>query len=257
MHAVWNKRTQLFLIIQRSGLVELNSGQISVYWACTPHRVVFAKQLSPWTWGATLAAQASGWGSFIICVPPEQTFTPLWPHLTPCHSAAKWGNHARGNCRFGPRTRHFSHTGPLFTLSQCLHHTKSIHFYYRETWSGQRGRKQAWCSASVLHWDGWIPADPLLCCKGQPLSFHTERYVPICYYRATMNLIKSLTAKDSSKWINHDINLLYNQKLHYLMTIALFFCCFFSATFSLLWRNKKQQVCNKIIDFWNIHIHFR
>lgn len=127
MYAVpdWNRRTQLFLIIQWSGLVELNSGQISVYWACTPHRVVFAKQLSRWTWGASLAVQASGWGSLIICVPPEQTFTPLWPHLTPCHSAAKWGNHARGDCRFGPYTRHFSHTGSLFTLSQCLHHTKN------------------------------------------------------------------------------------------------------------------------------------
>lgn len=36
-------------IIQRSGLVHQSSVQISTYWACTLHRVVFANQLSCWT----------------------------------------------------------------------------------------------------------------------------------------------------------------------------------------------------------------
>ena len=35
-----------FLIIQWSGLVERGSGQISIYRACSPNRVVFAKRLS-------------------------------------------------------------------------------------------------------------------------------------------------------------------------------------------------------------------
>lgn len=50
----------------------------------------------------------------IICVPLEHIVTPLWPHLTSCHSEAKWGNHARGNNRFGPWLNTF------FTRNCCL-----------------------------------------------------------------------------------------------------------------------------------------
>lgn len=81
----------------------------------------------------------------------------------------------------------------------------------------QNRRKEAWCFTSVpLRWTDSI--GPLLCCKGQPLSSHTECYVPVCYYSSSL---KSLTAKDSSECTNHDINLLHNQKLHQLTTIGM------------------------------------
>lgn len=87
-------------IIQRSGLVHQSSVQISTYWACTLHRVVF----SPTSWAAEPKRTVQGdleEPSFIICVLLAQTLTLLWPNLVLCHSAPKRGNHARGNSRFG------------------------------------------------------------------------------------------------------------------------------------------------------------
>lgn len=97
----------------------------------------------------------------------------------------------------------------------------------------QNRRREAWCCMDSSR--------PLICYKDHPLPFHTEWYVPVCYNRSSL---KGLTAKDSSEWINHDINLLYNQKLHHLMTMALGFFSLYSG------ETREKKSGYKVIIKW-------
>lgn len=208
----WNRRTQLFLIIQRSGLVARGRYPFT-------EPVLSIALFLPNGWAAEPGGQA-GQGRlqaprqrllFLICVPLEQTFTPLWPHLTPCHSAAKWGNHARGDCNFGLGLN----TSPtLDPCSLCLFTKQTQGFTLSPPLVTQRnivrtgGEMVLYLSASGM--DGRCGA-ALPCCKG------LSHWV-VCYYRSSL---KSWRAMDSKEWINHDIKLLCNTKLYHLITTAL------------------------------------
>lgn len=117
-----------FLIIQRSGLGQWNSGKyqaVSTYWVCTAApEIVFAKGkccFSPLEEGTLLDSLCcSGRGYRAQLGQSGGHSPPLWPNLTPCHSVAQWG--ARGDCCFG-RGPSTSLTNTLPPPSLLLSHT--------------------------------------------------------------------------------------------------------------------------------------
>lgn len=155
-------------------------------------------------WGTCWAEQLSNEGSHL-----RQAPAPLWPNQTPGHSKPKWGNHARCNGNFGPNNSRL--TGPSFKLvsfsweTQKLTYLSSLVLFHRITSRAEQEKHNALPRPLS---DGWNPTGLQWSRKGQPLSFHMELFEPLCHYRGSL---KSLSTKDSSKCINHDINLLHNE----------------------------------------------